>query len=110
MEESLRILRDTARALDFAHARGVIHRDIKPGNILIATDGTVKLAEFGIAKVAGTQTMTETGVVVGSVPFMAPEALRGEPPSASSDRYSLAVMAYVMMTGRMPFQGEEWRR
>ena len=106
VEESLRILRDTARALDFAHARGVIHRDIKPGNILIATDGMVKLADFGIAKVAGTQTMTETGVVVGSVAFMAPESLRGETPSAASDRYSLAVMAYAMVTGRMPFQAE----
>ena len=106
VEESLRILRDTARALDFAHARGVIHRDIKPGNILIAADGTVKLADFGIAKVAGTQTMTEAVVVVGSVPFMAPESLRCEPPSASSDRFSLAVMAYAMVTGRIPFQGE----
>ena len=84
VEESLRILRDTARALDFAHARGVIHRDIKPSNILIAADGTVKLADFGIAKVAGTTTLTETGAVMGSVPFMAPEAWRGETLSASA--------------------------
>ena len=61
VEESLRILRDTARPLDFAHARGVIHRDVKPSNILIAADGTVKPADFGIAKVAGTETMTEKG-------------------------------------------------
>ena len=94
VEESLRILRVTARALDFAHRRGVVHRDIKPSNILIATDGMVKLVDFGIAKVAGTETITEKGAVVGSVPFMAPESLRGEPSSASSDRYSLAVMAY----------------
>ena len=106
VEESLRILRDTARALDFAHARGVIHRDIKPSNILIATDGTVKLVDFGIAKVAGTETITEKGAVIGSLPFMAPESLRGEPPSAASDRFSLAVMAYLMLTGRKPFQAE----
>ena len=103
---SLRILADAARALDHAHARGILHRDVKPANIMVQPDGGVKIADFGVAKLAWTKTITETGMIVGSPHFMAPEQLRGEPVSAKTDQFALAGVAYTVLTGRKPFDAD----
>ncbi len=106
VELALRILADAARALDHAHARGIFHRDVKPANIMVQADGGVKIADFGVAKLAWTKTMTETGMIVGSPHFMAPEQLRGEPVSAKTDQFALAGVAYTVLTGRKPFDAD----
>ncbi|MDH3286036.1 MAG: serine/threonine protein kinase, partial [Acidobacteriota bacterium] len=96
-----------ADALDCAHARGVLHRDVKPGNVLIGSDGQAVLADFGIAKSAGASvSLTETGMVMGTPAYMAPELARGQPASRSTDLYALAAMTYELLTGRQPFIGE----
>jgi hypothetical protein len=93
-------------ALDAAHARGVLHRDVKPGNVLIGGDGRLVLGDFGIARLAEVSTrMTATGMVVGTPLYMAPELARGSDASPASDRYALAVIAYEMVAGRPPFTG-----
>ena len=104
--ESLRILADCARALDYAHSKGVVHRDIKPGNIILQSDGVVKIADFGIAKVLESSTLTQTAAVVGSPHFMAPEQLKGEAISGRTDQYALAVVAYALLAGRLPFDAD----
>ena len=104
--ESLGILGDCARALDYAHSKGVIHRDIKPGNIILQPDGMVKITDFGIAKVMESSTLTQTATVVGSPHFMAPEQLKGEAVSGRTDQFALAVVAYVLLTGKLPFDAD----
>ena len=106
IEWYLGVLEDVAKALDYAHARGVYHRDIKPANIMVQDDGGVKVADFGIAKVTWTKTMTETGMVMGSPHYMAPEQLKGEPVSARTDQFALAAVAYTALTGRRPFDAD----
>lgn len=102
-----RWLGDLARALDAAHAAGVLHRDVKPSNVLIDAHGQALLADFGVALAANAQTrLTTTGAVVGTPGYMAPELAMGEPATPASDRYSLAVLAYELVTGRVPFSGE----
>jgi serine/threonine-protein kinase len=103
---ALRILADAARALDHAHARGIVHRDVKPANIMVQADGGVKIADFGIAKLAWTKTMTGTGMIAGSPHYMAPEQLKGEPVSAKTDQFALAGVAYTLLTGRKPFDAD----
>jgi hypothetical protein len=106
---SLRILSDAAVALDYAHACQVVHRDVKPANIIVSNDGIVKLVDFGIAKIArsaGGGTMTQTGVLVGSPEYMSPEQLKGQPATPRSDQFSLAAIAYQLLTGRKPFEAE----
>lgn len=103
---ALRILADAARALDHAHARGIVHRDVKPANIMVQADGGVKIADFGIAKLAWTKTMTETGMIAGSPHYMAPEQLKGESVSAKTDQFALAGVAYTLLTGRKPFDAD----
>jgi serine/threonine-protein kinase len=107
-EWSLAILGDVARGLDYAHAHGVFHRDVKPANIMVQEDGGVKIADFGIAKVAWTNTMTltTTGVVVGSPHYMAPEQLQGSPITGRTDQFALAGLAYNLLTGHKPFEAE----
>jgi serine/threonine-protein kinase len=94
-----------ADALDYAHRRGVIHRDIKPANILITSEGKAKIADFGIAKLAGTQ-LTQTGQLIGTPAFMSPEQFSGAAVDSRSDIFSLGAMLYWMCTGEKPFAGD----
>jgi predicted Ser/Thr protein kinase len=102
------IVRQTAEALDHAHERGVVHRDIKPGNILISKDGRVKVTDFGIARLTGATTsdLTRTGQMIGSPAYMSPEQIRGEKLDGRSDLFSLGVVLYELLTGTRPFPGE----
>ena len=93
-------------ALEHAHRSGVIHRDIKPHNILITRDGHVKVTDFGIARAASASALTETGKVIGTVNYTSPEQARGASAIAESDIYSLGVVMYEMLTGRLPFAGD----
>src|SRR6202789_199660 len=102
----LRILRQTALGLDYAHGRGIVHRDIKPANIMTDEDGAVKITDFGIAKITAASNMTETRTVVGTPNYMSPEQVQGLPVDGRSDQFSLAVIAYEILTGERPFQGE----
>jgi len=95
----LKVLSQMADALDYTHARGVIHRDIKPANVMIDTTGTTKIMDFGIARISDTRTMTPTGMVMGTVEYMAPEQILGEELDGRADQFALAVVAYQMMTG-----------
>ena len=100
-------IRQLGAALDAAHAAGVLHRDVKPANVLVGKDERPLLADFGIAKIAESATrLTATGVVVGTPVYMAPELALGKPASPASDLYSLAVVAYELLTGQPPFEGE----
>ncbi len=102
----LRILRQTASALDYAHGRGIVHRDIKPANIMTDEDGAVKITDFGIAKITAVNNMTETRTVVGTPNYMSPEQVQGLEIDGRSDQFSLAVIAYEILTGERPFSGE----
>jgi len=106
VEETLRIADQVAAALSAAHDIGIIHRDVKPSNILIDDRGTVKVSDFGIAIAAGQGDLTDSGHLVGSVRYMSPEHARAEDLDSRSDLYSLGVVMYEMLTGRPPFDGE----
>ncbi len=101
-----RVLREAAAALDHAHERGIIHRDIKPANIMLTAAGAVKLTDFGIAKSTLAQTETRTGMTLGTPFYMSPEQVQGLPLDGRSDQFALAVIAYQMLTGRRPFDGD----
>lgn len=103
---ALALAGQVAAALDAAHARGVVHRDVKPGNVLIAAGEHAYLADFGIARLAGRSALTETGVVVGTLGYVAPEVLRGAPADARSDTYALGCLLYETLTGTVPFPRE----
>ena len=94
-----------ARSLDYAHARQIVHRDAKPSNILVTPDGHTKITDFGIARITSSQ-MTQTGTVMGTPSYMSPEQVRGESIDGRSDQFSLAVMAYELVTGCKPFIGD----
>lgn len=107
LRDSLRIVREVAQGLCYAHQRGVIHRDIKPGNILLNEDGQAKVADFGIARLAGQATeLTTTGAVIGSPQYLAPEQVRGEELDGRNDLFSLGVVFYQLLTGHRPFPGD----
>ena len=104
--EALAIIAPVCAALARAHAAGVIHRDIKPENVLIASDGTVKVADFGIARALADTSHTATGTLVGSVHYLAPELMGGAESSAASDQYSVGVLLFELLTGRKPLPAD----
>ena len=104
--ESLYFITQIVRALGHAHSRGIIHRDIKPQNIMVLRDGTVKVADFGIARIVSAAQKTMTQEVLGSVHYISPEQARGSHIDARADIYSAGVVLYEMLTGRLPFDGD----
>ncbi len=107
LSESAEVIKKLAAALDYAHSRGVIHRDIKASNVMFDEQGSPFLVDFGIAKLMGaTTSLTGTGVAMGTPSYMAPEQWRGESITPATDQYALGVMTYVMVTGRMPFEAQ----
>ena len=105
-DKVLDIVAQTAGALQAAHAAGLVHRDIKPGNLLITPDGRVKITDFGIARIADQVPLTATGQVMGTVQYLSPEQASGHPASPTTDIYSLGIVAYEALAGRRPFTGE----
>src|SRR4051794_4448367 len=103
---TLSILRQTAAALAAAHAAGVVHRDVKPGNVLVGRDGAVKIADFGIAWSASSVPLTSTGQVIGTAHYLSPEQAQGAKASPASDVYALGAVAYECLAGRRAFEGE----
>ena len=100
------IVAQTARALHEAHVAGLVHRDVKPGNLLITPEGKVKITDFGIARVADQVSLTATGQVMGTVQYLAPEQATGKPATPLTDVYSLGIVAYEALSGARPFTGE----
>ncbi|WP_129656913.1 protein kinase domain-containing protein [Rothia halotolerans] len=105
-DRTLNIIAQTARALAAAHAQGLVHRDVKPGNIMITPDNRVKVTDFGIARLADQVPLTATGQVMGTAQYLAPEQATGQTATASSDLYSLGVIGYECLAGKRPFTGE----
>jgi serine/threonine protein kinase len=99
-------LEQAAAALDAAHAAGVVHRDVKPGNLLLDDRDQVKVADFGIASATGMDSFTQTGTILGTAGYLSPEQAAGDRATAASDRYALAVVAWELLTGRRPFESE----
>ncbi|MBC7643804.1 MAG: serine/threonine protein kinase, partial [Thermoleophilia bacterium] len=98
--------RQAGSALRFAHRNGIVHRDIKPQNMLIDAEGRLKIADFGIARAGADAGLTEVGSIVGTAQYLSPEQARGQTVSATSDLYSLGVVLFEMATGRVPFDGD----
>src|SRR3954447_22742077 len=102
---TLHVLGQSAEGLSAAHKAGVVHRDIKPGNLMVRPDGVVKLTDFGIAQARDAAPLTRTGMVVGTAQYLSPEQAQGMEVTAASDVYSLGVVAYECLTGARPFDG-----
>lgn len=103
---AIEIVRQVGAGLEYAHLHGVIHRDVKPSNILISNDGRVLLADFGLAITPGAPTLTQTGTIAGTPAYMSPEQVLGKPVDARSDIFSLGVVFYELLTGRKPFSAD----
>ncbi|MER7278404.1 protein kinase [Dactylosporangium sp. NPDC000244] len=103
---TMRLVAEAAEALHAAHEKGVMHRDVKPGNLLIRPDGSTVLTDFGIARSAAATHRTSTGLLLGTASYIAPERAGGQPATAQSDLYSLGIVAYLCLAGRLPFAGE----
>jgi serine/threonine-protein kinase len=106
LEQTLPLLSQAAAALDFAHSNGVIHRDVKPANLMIEPSGQVKVMDFGIAKAAASGNITRTGAILGTPNYMAPEQARGGAVDGRADLFSLGCVLYECLTGRKPFVGD----
>lgn len=104
--ETVRILTDVALAIDFAHGRGMLHRDVKPANILLENDGDAFLSDFGIARILSDTQFTTTGALIGTPHYMSPEQGKGLPLTQATDLYSLGVVVYEMLTGRAPYDSD----
>lgn len=105
-ERAFTWLEQAARALDVAHAKGVVHRDVKPGNLMLDAEGNVHVADFGIASAVGMDSLTMTGTVLGTAGYFSPEQAEGQRATAASDRYALAVVAFELLTGERPFSAD----
>jgi serine/threonine-protein kinase len=101
------VLSQLMQAVDYAHQRGIYHRDLKPENIMITTHGRVKVMDFGLGRAVDSQTLTAKGAAMGTPRYIAPEAVAGEGADDRADQYSLGVIAYEMIVGRLPFEGDE---
>src|SRR5215208_5026672 len=105
---ALRWLAEAGSALDAAHEAGIVHRDVKPANMLLDEKGRLALAAFGIARLGLEDQITQTGQVLGTASYISPEQAMGQPATAASDRYSLAVVAFELLTGSKPFIGDNF--
>jgi serine/threonine-protein kinase len=105
VDDTLPIVLGACEGLDYAHRKGVVHRDVKPGNLLRSNDGVVKLADFGIAKATEQSSITQAGSVLGTAAYLAPEQGRGEEAGPPADIYALGVVSYQLIAGRLPFEG-----
>jgi serine/threonine-protein kinase len=105
-DEALAWLAQAAAALDAAHRHGIVHRDVKPGNLLLDRDDSLRVADFGIASAAGLDSLTLAGTVLGTAGYLSPEQAQGERATPASDRYALGVVAYELLAGRRPFESD----
>lgn len=106
LPEAVDYARQICEGLQHAHEKGIVHRDVKPHNVLVTKTGQVKVTDFGIAKAITSDTVTQAGTIMGSVHYISPEQVKGEPGGARSDIYSVGVVLYEMITGQLPFEGE----
>jgi serine/threonine-protein kinase len=104
IDQAIDIVAQACRGLDYAHRNGVVHRDVKPGNLLVSESGVVKLADFGIARATGQSSITQVGSVLGTAAYLSPEQARGEEAGPQADLYSLGVVTYQLLSGRLPYE------
>src|ERR1700756_401511 len=104
VDQAVEIVSQACRGLDYAHRNGVVHRDVKPGNLLVSKSDVVKLADFGIARATDQSSITQVGSVLGTAAYLSPEQARGEEAGPRADIYSLGVVAYQLLSGRLPYE------